>query len=504
MALSSIGVKSLSPINSTLFSSGSSVQPDASSPATWEVGTNQSTSLVNVTYTQSYMSSGVFNYSRTMTLSYNDKTQSSIQFGFFYIFNTGGIDITHQQVLNWTKLNLIDFVLTSFGTVNGTRWTTDYNFNGFYIVSGTAKQFTLVKSGNSTPTNPNSFAYNPANVVGSIVYSNCSSAEIGAVTLSTVNTVYNGQAVTDSVATFNITLTAQIMNIKVPLGAIGPGNTLPPHQTLSNVPVVLMFQVIHDVYHTQYKYGVSINWSINKAFPAAGLQNGASYCLDAQDVLGFNTKSSNSTNSNPVFTFSSDTNNDSAIYTVNGTVLCRELFPTNYTITGSPQVQNTTRIYLSQASYGYSQGIGLHYSSEVYVCFGGFVYNQSTGFSFDPTVIAYNSGSSTSSTTTSSTSTTSSTKTSTSSSTKTASTTTTPPTTTSSTSTTSSTTASTSTTTTISATEEAAIVVVIVVVVVIIIAGYWYMRRSKKPPKEIQPPVPNSTPSPTVAQFCNN
>jgi hypothetical protein len=100
------------------------------------------------------------------------------------------------------------------------------------------------------------------------------------------------------------------------------------------------------------------------------------------------------TGSTSTGTFSTDAQNDSAIYNVNGAVLCRELVPTNYTINGSSQIYSTTRVYCPYSMYNGATGQG---ASSIYVIFGGFIYNQSSGFSFDPAVIAYNSGSNSSS-----------------------------------------------------------------------------------------------------------
>ena len=49
------------------------------------------------------------------------------------------------------------------------------------------------------------------NIVGSIWYANCSAAEIGPISLTSENDTYNGTVLTDSIATFNVTLDAQII-----------------------------------------------------------------------------------------------------------------------------------------------------------------------------------------------------------------------------------------------------------------------------------------------------
>ena len=69
---------------------------------------------------------------------------------------------------------------------------------------------------------------------------------------------------------------------------------------------------------------------------------GQEYSLVASDLLMFNY----GMNSQEVEQFSTDANNDTALYLVNGQVMCRELLTMQYSIDGSSQVYNTTRIYV--------------------------------------------------------------------------------------------------------------------------------------------------------------
>jgi uncharacterized membrane protein YkvI len=62
--------------------------------------------------------------------------------------------------------------------------------------------------------------------------------------------------------------------------------------------------------------------------------------------------------------------------------MCKELLTTQYTINGSSQVYNTTRIYVQNAVHDQNGNV-----SSIYVVFDGFKYGQSTGLSFDPAVI---------------------------------------------------------------------------------------------------------------------
>ncbi len=364
----------------------------------WYTGSNESTPLVDVNYTEMMPQADTLD--RSMVLTYGKDATSlptTVSMHLIYWFNPGGMNDSfssypnyNSQVLNWTQLNGIGLVLSDTGSFGSTAtWDTTYSFNGFDIINGTAQQLSLSQIGNSTD-----YAYMLNNQVGSISYANCSAASISPVTLSTEKTSYNGDAVTDSIATFNVTMEAQIINCQLTAG--GPNTPpLPPHQTLSNVPVTLMFQITENSAYTAYKYGVNVDWSADNAFPTTGLNNGDSFSLVSADSLGF-TIIQNAIASTPVSFFPTDAKNDSAIYSINGTEICQELFPLNYTINGSSQTYNTTRFYVPTQNYVQSPDPSLaRNSSTMYVCFDGFYYNQSTGFSFDPTVITYNSANST-------------------------------------------------------------------------------------------------------------
>ena len=355
----------------------------AQTESAWYAGTNQSTSLANVTYQELYSSAGGNQscLTRTVWINYNDNTSASVGLTIRYFFNPGGLDISNQQVLNWSDLTYSDLGINTWQNVNETSLGTIYFFKGFDIIKGTAQNFTLSQIYNNNAQNPpGSYSYYDNNVVGDISYLNYSTVQISAVTLSTVNATYEGTAMTDSVATFNVTFVAQISNVPLAGTLVGTSQ----NQTIMNVPVVFMFQITHDVAHTQYKYGVDIALSAAKAFPNWGsLQSGDSYSLVADDYLQF---LYNNTTSQSYF--SSDANNDSAIYLVNSTELCREIFPLNYTISGDPLLYNTTRIYVPDGNYiPATANTSMIEESKIFVCFSGFIYNQSKGFMFDPAII---------------------------------------------------------------------------------------------------------------------
>ena len=118
----------------------------------WHDGNNQSTPLVDVSYSEEYsmISNGTQGcLSQRMTLSYNDGTGAQVVFEIHCVFNLGGLDVANQTVLNWSKLNHIELILSSESDVNGTSIGTMYNFQGFDIISGNASNFHLTKNNNS-------------------------------------------------------------------------------------------------------------------------------------------------------------------------------------------------------------------------------------------------------------------------------------------------------------------------------------------------------------------
>jgi hypothetical protein len=380
-------------INSHPFASAQAIPPISN----WHEGTNVSTSQVDVSYFE-HFTEGPTTYSNQsndimvgdMVFNYPDGTGEMVLFGLTYTFAPGGLNMTTNQVLNWSKVTTAGVSYNTWSNVNGTPVSTLYTFTGFDIVNGSANDFNLTR--NNGPND--SFYYNIKNIIGSLNYENSSSITIGAVSLSTANTTYAGQTLTESIAKFNITLEAQISDLPLPPEPPSLGNF-----TASSVPVpvVMMFTITHDTAQTEIKYGLDVNWSAVQAFPTAAefpnnpnpfspgaLKTGDNFSLVAQDRLDFGYTAPGGMSST-VATFSTDSANDSAIYVVNGTELCRELFATNYTAIGNPQVYNTTRVYLPiswQSTWN---------QSSMFVVIGGFQYNESSGFVFDPAVIMPNS-----------------------------------------------------------------------------------------------------------------
>lgn len=343
------------------------------SNANWHQGNPLSTPEVDVSYTENYKtvpyggntSIQVPILGQYMWLTYKDGTESRVEFQFLCAFAPGGLDIANQKVLNWSKLISIETILFTETHVNNTLLSSMYSFQGFSIVSGNASQVSLsqIKSGNTTITVIN-------NVIGSISYWS-STGVIGNVTLSTAPYTYQASTLEESIATFNVTINS-VMSTAQSFGTTSADAV--------NVPTVLTFRVTHTVYQTTAKYGAHIDWSSTKAFPTRfPILTGQDYSLVAQDLLAFVYGYS----APEAKQYSTDAKNDTAIYMIGGKEIGRELFTTQCTIKGDPQIRNTTRIYIPNVGLDPFSGV----VSSVYVIFDGFKYNQTAGFTFDPEII---------------------------------------------------------------------------------------------------------------------
>lgn len=176
VALSFIGCNAVSSSNSALFGSQAFAQNvSTASNATWYAGTNQSTSLTNVTCQELYNSAGGNQscLTRTLWINYNDNTSASVGLTIRYFFNPGGLDISNQQVLNWSDLTYSDLGINTWQNLNNTSLGTIYFFKGFDIIKGTAQNFTLSQTyNNNAQKPPGSYSYYDNNVVGDISYLN--------------------------------------------------------------------------------------------------------------------------------------------------------------------------------------------------------------------------------------------------------------------------------------------------------------------------------------------
>lgn len=351
------------------------------SNANWHMGANESTDAVNVSYSETFYNTSVpvngtvtniGALRQSMTLTYRDGTEASMSFGFVCFFNPGGVNVTQQRVLNWSRLYEIDPIISTGTYEDGLLIYAGYNFQGFQIVNGSAVSFSYKNLSNG------SYLYFLNNIVGSISYFT-SSGMIGAVTLSNESYVYQNQTREESVATFNVTIQSVLSNEKLLVYS--------PDARSVTVPTVLSFTVTHNLTATEYKYGASLNWSSATEFPTLEpMPVGQTYVVVAQDLVSCSY--SNASANGPTTTlsaFTTDPKNGSAVYTAGANQICRELFTTQYTLNGNPSVLDTTRIYMANQSAEQGQVM-----SSMFVVYSGFRYGQSTGFSFDPAVIAPN------------------------------------------------------------------------------------------------------------------
>lgn len=338
----------------------------------WHDGSNQSTSLVNVTYSENYstVSQPINNtmtqmslLQRFMWLQYNDNTGARVGFELHCVFYPGGINISEQKVVNWSKLYNIELILHSESWEFNTTVGTMYSFQGFDIVKGNATNVSLTKinEGNG------SFFYAVNNTIGSISYWT-NYANIGNIQLS--EGVNN-----ESIAKFNVSVNANINN--------GGSSGYQSNVTQDPVSATFSFTVTHNLTATEYKYGANVNWSSSKSFPTSiPMKSGDHYSLVARDLLMFYVGGTNG----EIKQFSTDAGNDTAIYSMNNNTLCKELFTTNYSIDNGTHLFNTSRIYVSDSTHDQFGNV-----SSVFVVFGGFIYGNSSSLSFDPAVITQNS-----------------------------------------------------------------------------------------------------------------
>nr|MDO8108783.1 hypothetical protein [Candidatus Sigynarchaeota archaeon] len=341
----------------------------------WHDGGEQFTPEVNVTYSLIFKAEGGGVVGDTldqlMWLSYNDGSEAQVHFEIGNHFEDGGLDVPNTQVLNWSKLNGNDLTVQSSGRVNGTVIQSLYGFNGFAITKGTPEIVCFLNTGGSIPWRN---ATGVTNEVASISYQNAT-IKIGSVHLSTFPYMFEGKALNESVATFNVTVAA----------TIGTGacllTTAPYNPPWDRVPIniTLIYRVTHNATNTEWKYGAIIDWSNAKNFPTHGPMNdGENFSLVAPDQLYFYLRESEITIRN----FSTNAANDTAFCIVNNTEMGKMRFPTQFTELGDPTARNTTRSY---NTIGPSWSI--ENSTVTYVCFDGFRYNQSTGMALDPAVI---------------------------------------------------------------------------------------------------------------------
>ncbi|MDD1778162.1 MAG: hypothetical protein LUQ65_08340 [Candidatus Helarchaeota archaeon] len=333
----------------------------------WRTDGNSTSPEADITYYEIY-EPGRLN--QLMNISYNDGTLCKVFLKIICTFFGGGLDLENQQVTNWSKCTEI---ITHFGTQsyfnNSVKVSSGYQFNGFYIVNGTAADVVFQNTTTSSP----GWELGVDSFYAYIDYQD-TTTKIGHVTLSTRDYSYQNQTLKESIADFSLSINAS-MGVK----DVGPVSQV-------YIPVVLNFHVTHNVTSTVYKYGADINWSAHMDFPnimvggTDTLKTGDDFTLVAADgqqsAIYFMEKDDNI----QLHAFEVNDANDTVVFSYAGTEYCRLYLTTDYTLNGVTE-RNTTRIYIENGGSYYDEQ-----RSTVFVCFDGFKYNESTALAFDPAV----------------------------------------------------------------------------------------------------------------------
>ena len=356
----------------------------------WHDGTNQSTSELDVEYSETYdkfewdndgdEDDGVL--IQQMKISYKDGTDTNIWFAFSHLFNGSiGIDVVNRNVTNWNERDDVHTELSSRNKLPpeyGLGWEllTLTEFEGFKIYNGTSADLNISK----TEEYPDSWEWHvdEQDWLADLKFRNCS-MRIGQVTLDTEEYSSNGTASIKSIVKFDIHINATI--------GLETNKNRGIKQNKTVINAVLSYTINHTVDYTKMKYGMDIDWSKAKDFPTlknyVSIKEGDPYCLMLEQgpQIGIYISETDG-----IETFSTNDENDTAIFKWDGHLLFEHKAVKTYNLKGDPTPRNTTRIYYEVA--GYDQNTEQNYS-RILVFFDGFIYNQSTGFECDPTYIMY-------------------------------------------------------------------------------------------------------------------
>jgi hypothetical protein len=328
------------------------------SNADWHEEGNKSTTEVDVMYTETMGidgGSGLDMLEQRMVMSYKDGTMAEAGFVTRIKFNPGGV--VGGAVNNWSKAVGTEPTFYSSSILSNETVIADYKFNGFGIYKGNSTNLDFI---NHTLADGWAIKPNESKMIGMIDV-NLKNYKVGVVTLSTNPVLYEGNITTQSIAEFDIIFNATIGNFT----------------HTQDIQVIYNFEVKHMINETKYKFGVEVNWTGYEDFPTELNMNfGDDYFLVANDRLfvGFGNFA--------IGTFNSNAENDTAIFKSGNEEICRQYFTTAFKINLTGSDTTTNRFYLPNATY--SSG---NYGSQIYVYFDGFQYGQSSGISFDPTIV---------------------------------------------------------------------------------------------------------------------
>jgi hypothetical protein len=251
-----------------------------------------------------------------------------------------------QMVDDWSKINYTEPTFYSSSSISDQPMATNYKFNGFEIYKGNSTNIDVIN----------------ISLGDGWALKLDESKRIGVIDVLIKNYKNGGNMVTQSIAEFDIIVNATI------------GNTTHTHDT----QVIYKFEVKHMINETRYKFGVDINWIGYEDFPTELNMNfGDEYFLVANDRLSVHIETF------AINTFYSNAENDTAIFKNNDEEICRQYFTTAFKINLTGSDTSTSRLYLQNATYHSSGGLG----SRTYVFFDGFRYGQSYGIRYDPTIV---------------------------------------------------------------------------------------------------------------------
>jgi len=350
----------------------------------WHDGTDLSTSELTLEYKEVYESSdfggpdggwdGIDDGSlrQKMEISYNDSTNTLIGFDFVYIFDGCiGIDVDNRSVTDWNEVDNVDPTLTiesnappEYGL--GRRIVAQNAFLGFKIYNGSSADLNIIKAGED-PDNWEWFV-DAQDWLADLNFRNCS-MRIGQVTLDTEDYSSNGTTSIKSIVKFDIHINA----------------TIGIETNKEEIDATLSYTINHTVDYTKLKYGLDIDWSNAKDFPTRDqygtINEGDPYCLLFQEGLAVRTYNGGI---DQIGTFSTNDENDTAIFKKDGHLLSEHETVKAYNLKGESTLRNTTRFYYEISNYENNQNF-----SSIFVFFDGFSYNQSTGLECDPTITLY-------------------------------------------------------------------------------------------------------------------
>ncbi len=322
-------------------------------------------------------------YTQEMRFSYKDGTNASMGIAIDHEFLKGSIDNLTGSVSNWD--NAIKYLMTFFTdsyNEGGKRVTGRHSVQGYSIFNGTRDDFSVSSQDDGWGgwfTSASGTGGGGNGWLGFMSFGQ-GNVTIGEVSLSTRDYTHNGTAYKESRANFDVNVDA----------VVGTGSNN------FTMPAIISYEVIHNVTHNYYKYGVYMNWTDHKDFPTAYPMNtGDNYFLVSRDLLESFYDTGNATGGilKQYYTDNSGLNK-TTIYKdpdTNETLLTQYL-PLTYDAineTGYHEEFNTLIHYLYEGWY--SDGGGLYeervYGSNMFVVKDGFKWNESTGIYFDPAVL---------------------------------------------------------------------------------------------------------------------